>query len=211
MFKDNKYTTWYFNIINFRLSTPAVGYTEKHHIVPKSMGGSNSKSNLVSLTAREHFICHRLLTKMTDHRGMKLAVLAMTRSSGNQQRCKITSRTFQKIREDAAQAVTGSNNPMYGKTHSEETRKKIRDKVITFNAITGPKKHTNESKNKISQANKGKTRSLEIRAQWSKVRKGRPGQDNNSGRHWFNNNVRSVLAYTCPEGYSAGRLKSTKQ
>lgn len=39
-------------------------YTEKHHIVPKSLGGNNSSSNLVRLTAREHFICHWLLLKM---------------------------------------------------------------------------------------------------------------------------------------------------
>ena len=40
------------------------GYFEKHHIIPKSLGGSNSKSNLVNLTAREHFIAHCLLAKI---------------------------------------------------------------------------------------------------------------------------------------------------
>lgn len=39
-------------------------YTEVHHIVPKCMGGSNDKSNLVRLTAREHYLAHRLLTKI---------------------------------------------------------------------------------------------------------------------------------------------------
>lgn len=37
------------------------GYSEIHHIVPRSEGGSNSPENLVVLTAREHFICHWLL------------------------------------------------------------------------------------------------------------------------------------------------------
>ena len=36
----------------------------KHHIIPKSLGGSDDACNLVSLTAREHFVCHLLLTKM---------------------------------------------------------------------------------------------------------------------------------------------------
>lgn len=40
------------------------GYSEKHHIVPKSYGGSNTKDNLVRLTAREHFIAHWLLFKI---------------------------------------------------------------------------------------------------------------------------------------------------
>jgi hypothetical protein len=40
-------------------------YSEKHHIVPISLGGKNNKENLVNLTAREHFICHWLLWKFT--------------------------------------------------------------------------------------------------------------------------------------------------
>ena len=39
-------------------------YLEKHHIVPKCVGGTNDESNLVLLTAKEHYICHLLLTKM---------------------------------------------------------------------------------------------------------------------------------------------------
>ena len=37
---------------------------ENHHIVPRSMGGSDDKDNMVLLTLREHFICHKLLTKI---------------------------------------------------------------------------------------------------------------------------------------------------
>jgi hypothetical protein len=37
------------------------GYKEKHHIIPKCLGGNNKKENLVELTAREHILCHRLL------------------------------------------------------------------------------------------------------------------------------------------------------
>lgn len=36
-------------------------YYENHHIIPKCVGGSNDESNLVCLTAKEHFICHKLL------------------------------------------------------------------------------------------------------------------------------------------------------
>ena len=39
-------------------------YYEKHHILPRCIGGTNDKSNLVLLTAKEHYICHRLLTLM---------------------------------------------------------------------------------------------------------------------------------------------------
>ena len=40
------------------------GYKEKHHIIPKCLGGSNDKENLVELTAREHFLCHILLCEI---------------------------------------------------------------------------------------------------------------------------------------------------
>lgn len=39
-------------------------YTENHHIIPRCMGGNDTKENLVALTAREHFIAHALLVKM---------------------------------------------------------------------------------------------------------------------------------------------------
>lgn len=39
-------------------------YYENHHIIPRSLNGSNSSENLVLLTAREHFICHWLLVKI---------------------------------------------------------------------------------------------------------------------------------------------------
>jgi hypothetical protein len=67
MYLQNKYTQWYYNIIQqaqSRILSPDV-YVEKHHIMPSSLGGNNSKSNIVRLTPREHFVCHLLLTKMT--------------------------------------------------------------------------------------------------------------------------------------------------
>jgi 5-methylcytosine-specific restriction endonuclease McrA len=40
------------------------GYTERHHIVPRSCGGEDNLDNLVSLTIREHYLAHLLLYKM---------------------------------------------------------------------------------------------------------------------------------------------------
>lgn len=60
------YEKLYFGIIDGAKRREIDDYTEKHHIKPKSLGGSDSVENLVSLTAREHFLCHYLLTKMYD-------------------------------------------------------------------------------------------------------------------------------------------------
>lgn len=81
MFIQNKYTKCYFNIISRAkardLDTDL--YVEKHHILPKSCGGDNSKLNLVKLTAREHYICHLLLPKMLSGKMKNKMVHALWR------------------------------------------------------------------------------------------------------------------------------------
>jgi 5-methylcytosine-specific restriction endonuclease McrA len=73
MFIDNKYTKIYYSLIKKRQNEVLLKeniYCESHHIIPKSLGGSNDKNNLVNLLPREHFIAHLLLTKMVkdaDH------------------------------------------------------------------------------------------------------------------------------------------------
>lgn len=62
--KENKYLKLYENIIINRLNNPLKDcYTENHHILPKSLGGTKTQDNMVSLSAREHYICHYLLPK----------------------------------------------------------------------------------------------------------------------------------------------------
>jgi len=66
MFTSGIFNKIYFSIIKKAKQNnndPNV-YYETHHIIPVSMGGSNKKDNLVLLTAKEHFICHYLLTKI---------------------------------------------------------------------------------------------------------------------------------------------------
>src|ERR1043165_3498415 len=40
-----------------------IGQTECHHIIPRSLGGSDQVSNLVNLPYRVHFVCHWLLSR----------------------------------------------------------------------------------------------------------------------------------------------------
>jgi hypothetical protein len=40
------------------------GYKERHHIIPRCMGGGDEEDNLVNLTPEEHYVCHQLLVKM---------------------------------------------------------------------------------------------------------------------------------------------------
>jgi len=159
-FITNKYSKIYFSIIEKAKSRKLLEYKEKHHILPKSLGGSDSKDNLVELTFREHFICHRLLVKITDglnKRKMIYGLWAMSMSNNNQKRYRINSRTFEKIKNDRIQSQIGIalseerkkniQKSLLGKVQSQETRNKRSKSRTGF-------RNTIETKIKMSESAK---------------------------------------------------------
>jgi hypothetical protein len=135
-------------------------YKEQHHILPKSLGGSDSSDNLVFLTGREHLVCHLLLIKMTDseHKAkMVNAAWSMANLENiKQTRTKLNSRQYSFLREQFSKVHSRrmiANNPM----HREEV-KEIHRKAVSFRGktegMTG-KSHTDKTKKLLSQRNKG--------------------------------------------------------
>lgn len=121
MFNDSKYTKWYYNLISkSHHCTSTRGY-HKHHIIPKSLGGSNDFENIAILTPREHFIAHMLLVKMTSGIYKSKMAFALKRFGG-----KNTGKSFDTASKLISKAFSGSGNPMFGKPLSEEHRAKIR-------------------------------------------------------------------------------------
>ncbi|QBO63467.1 hypothetical protein G2540_00233 [Escherichia phage vB_EcoM_G2540] len=92
-------------------------YKETHHIIPKCMGGSDDKENLVELTAREHFIAHWLLCKIYDTPGLKKAFGLMC-LTGKNRSYKISSQLYELGRRRLSEAAIGREVSM-------ETREKI--------------------------------------------------------------------------------------
>ena len=78
-----------------------LGYFEKHHIIPKCLGGDNSKGNLVFLTAKEHYVCHHILTKMYGASKLQFAFWAMSNQLGGDvvREYRITSSTYHHARK----------------------------------------------------------------------------------------------------------------
>ena len=148
-FINNKYYSWYLNIVTNAKSRilPDTVYIEKHHIIPKSLNGSNDKDNLVNLTAREHFICHLLLTKIVEGKEKNKMVHALWRMtvSGHpkQDRYKMTSRIYEIARKMYV-------NEVKGRVVSDATKQKIRE----FNL---GKKASLEARQKMSLSKKGKS------------------------------------------------------
>ena len=108
--------------------TEELEYYEKHHILPKSLGGSNDENNLVKLTAREHFICHWLLVKMyqkgsLQRNKMLYAFWRMKSHPNNNGQRYINSRAYEYFRIEFANAVgcltkqsqAGELNSQFGK------------------------------------------------------------------------------------------------
>lgn len=111
------------------------GYFEIHHIVPRSVGGSNDLSNLVMFTGREHYIAHMLLWKAyPGNRSLMRAAKIMSSRVGRHSQSyktkgKISSKVYERLRFEYSEAVkiqcAGEGNPFYGKTHSEDTVEKM--------------------------------------------------------------------------------------
>lgn len=101
------------------------GYKEKHHIIPRCLGGTDDAGNLVWLTPEEHYVCHLLLVKMNPG-SVKLvkAAMFMVTANSNQQR---TNKAYGWLKRQYAEYMRGPNNPskngVWNKGISVKTRK----------------------------------------------------------------------------------------
>lgn len=108
MLNQTKYARWYLMIIDrAEKRTKPEGYSESHHKVPKSIGGSHRRNNLVSLTAREHLLSHYLLSKaMVDPEHtlkMKRALsMMLIKSKKHIGRDRLTCRRYEELRRACA-------------------------------------------------------------------------------------------------------------
>jgi hypothetical protein len=153
-------------------------YFERHHIVPKSSGGSDNKDNLVLLEAREHFICHWLLYKIDPCSANAFSWWIMSTDSGKENHSgrkrsnstqysyarKAFSKHISKVnkgrvhtpeaRKNMSEASKGEKNSMYGKKHSDEHKAYLSDiNRGEKNGFFG-KTHTPDARKKMSDAKK---------------------------------------------------------
>ena len=99
-------------------------YYERHHILPKSLFHlwAKRKSNIVLLTAREHFFCHQLLSKIYPGKEMAFALhLLLTTNNGKQ---VISSREYEKI-EKLNSIYRKQMKPNLGRHWTDEQRHNI--------------------------------------------------------------------------------------
>lgn len=167
------YMRIYKKIISSRIGNSPEGYFEKHHIIPRALGGADEAENIVKLTAREHFIAHCLLARI--HGGtMWVAILRMKgRLFGEKY---VNSRLYEsaKIRWSKwlSENQLGDKNHNFGKALTEDHKRKL--------SLSGSfRKLTEEHKQNISKAHKGRVFSAESREKMSAAKKGKINGANN--------------------------------
>jgi len=127
MYLDNKYTRWYYAIINKAKSRITEEYTERHHIIPRSLGGGNNKDNIVRLTVREHYIAHHLLIKMLEGGARNKMINAFWYMSHSRGQIKLTSRQFEYLKLIYAEAQSEISKDNWNKFEYRETMKLIQN------------------------------------------------------------------------------------
>ena len=158
------------------------GYSEKHHIIPRCMGGNNDSENLVKLTAREHFIAHRLLVKIhPEIHGLKNAVWRMCNGNNSRRNYGSTSRVYEFVKTERSKRLSLllKGKPT-NRFPSAETRAKMsakrKGKKRPPEATKGIKNSrlgkpmSEEAKAKLSEFNKGKKLSEETKAKMQAIK-----------------------------------------
>lgn len=220
-YMKHKYKNWYDTIIKNAQNRVTEDYTEQHHIVPRSLGGSDDPTNLVALTAREHFICHVLLTKFTtgqDRNKMLHAVIIMKGKNKEQPRY-FNSRLYEAVRQDYANKRSieqqGENNSYYGKKHSAKTRAKMSasKRKLFESGWVNPHigmKRSEETRKNISLSKKGKpsTKKGIPQGALTDAQKQKHKEAIQGKCFWWTDGVNNLRAAECPSGYKKGRTMS---
>lgn len=150
-----------------------IGEHDRHHIIPKSLGGSNYKSNIVCLTYREHFLAHWLLTKITEGKSRRKMLYAFHRliQKNEKQKTRIFSGwQYAVARRAKSEVMRGNKNgrKLKGRKQSPENIAKISKGLLGNTHRRGKKSkpETIEKNRKRMMGNqyaKGMTHSDEFR------------------------------------------------
>jgi len=150
-------------------------YYEDHHIIPRCLGGTDDKENKVLLTAKEHYICHKLLTYI--YKGDKKIANAFCRMTWDKNgRHNISAKDYAYAKELKSKIPISEetklkiSNALIGKKRkpfSEEHKHKI-----SLNSQKKRKPRSEETKQKLSDSHKGKKFSKEHIKNLSESHKG---------------------------------------
>ena len=138
------------------------GYAEVHHIVPRSLGGSDDADNLIRLTARQHYVAHWMLSRALG--GSAARAFFMMSNFGRYG--QVNSTTYAIARQEYAELAAVQMKGRTMRPVSEETRKKQSQAKLG-------KKLTPEHIEKVRQTRIGVKLSDQWKANVSAAKRGR--------------------------------------
>lgn len=157
------YQNIYNNLISLSKNRITEGYVEKHHILPRCLGGLDNKENLVNLYPEEHYLAHLLLCKIYPG-NQKLLYAALNMTTGSMvNNGKRNNKAYGWLRRQYAISMSGDQNP---NRKNPELQKKAALKRVG-------QKRTEETKAKMSAAQKGRTFSEETKRKMAEAAKNR--------------------------------------
>lgn len=165
------------------------GYNERHHILPKCLGGADELANISVLTPEEHYLAHLLLCKIYPD-NQKLLYAAMNMTTGSMiNNGKRNNKAYGWLRRQYAESMKGDNNP---NRKNPEIQKRAAKKRIG-------QKRTEETKKRMSDSQKGRVLSEEHKFKLSIAA---------SNRAPISEETREKLRNRTPNSYWAGKKMS---
>jgi len=138
------------------------GYSERHHVLPRCMGGDESAANLVRLEPEEHYVAHQLLVKMHPGViGLLTACIVMSKKGSGNKLYGWLRRRYSATKQ-SPETIARRSASLRAKNHLRR-------------AQNGGSTLTAEQRERVAAALRGKRFSDEHRRNISAGRKGIPG------------------------------------
>lgn len=145
-------------------------YTEKHHIIPKCLGGSGNSWNIAILTAEEHYIAHLLLVKIFPDNDKLVFAAKMLATANRYQGTRCNNKLYGWLKRRFNEINTKSRVP-----RTDEVKAKISNSMKGRQSHRKGVKLSDEHKRKIGLAHKGKQHK-KGQVPWNKGKKTGPRQ-----------------------------------
>jgi len=147
------YIKHYNTLMTRSLSRKIDGYVERHHIIPKCIGGNDDLSNIAILTAREHYIAHLLLMKIYPNENKLIYSARMMTVDKNGERINNKLYEWVKIKYNQARKLEPKRKYNKEKNKRKERAKETKPRNRDYKMSEEQKKKISESVRKTKSLN----------------------------------------------------------
>ena len=148
--RDRHWSSHYIKLVVRAKDRVVKGYTEKHHVIPKCMGGEDRKQNYVRLTAEEHYLAHQLLVKIFPE-VRKLAYAAKMMTIHNKEG-RSTNKMYGWIRDRVVQALKNMPDEQRNRLAAANTgRVKTKEEIEKTRLANTGRKNTDSMRERQSE------------------------------------------------------------